>query len=52
MGDIHLTFKKKLLEEGNWELQGYVNLILDEMSKKIRKVARAIYSWVNQKVLG
>ena len=28
----HLSFKMKLLEEGNWKLQVNANLICDEMS--------------------
>ena len=31
-GDKHLSFKMKLLEEGNWNLQVNANLICDEMS--------------------
>ena len=43
-GDKHLTFKKKLLEVGNWELKDNGNLIWNETSKKIRKLARVVVS--------
>lgn len=39
-----VVLKKKLLEEGNWESPGSVNLIRDEMSEKDRMVGKVVFS--------
>ena len=36
-GDKHLTFKKKIIEDDNWESQSSANLIWDKMFKKVAK---------------
>jgi len=36
-GDKHLTFKKKITEDDNWESQSSANLIWDKMFKKVAK---------------
>ena len=41
-GDKQLEFKKKFMEEGTWELQGTADSIWNEMSKKVKKVAKGV----------
>jgi Reverse transcriptase (RNA-dependent DNA polymerase) len=41
-GDKQIKFEKKLLEEGTWELQGTADSLWNEMSKKVKEVAKAV----------